>query len=66
MLHRIGNNTVALASTAILATGVILVSGLVLSTYRTMENQATNVQPLDYQAFMKAEFDMSNDKKQLN
>ena len=68
MLHRIGNNTVALASTAILATGVILVSGLVLSTYRTMENQATNVQPLDYQAFMKAEFDMSNDEKatQLN
>lgn len=63
MLHRLGNNTIALASTAILTTGVILVSGLVFSTYRTMENQAVNVQPSEYQVFMKGQFTLSNEEK---
>lgn len=48
MLHRMNNNSVSLASIAILCSGVILVLGITVTTYRTMETQIESAQSAEY------------------
>ncbi|MGX7108047.1 FtsX-like permease family protein [Facklamia miroungae] len=49
MLQRISKNATSLASITILASGILMVLGMTLTTYRNMENAAEGSMPREYE-----------------